>query len=102
MIARAAILAAALATPVAAVAAPDAGAGRALVESKKCEACHQDKVRGPAGTIYLRKDRRVTSWPKLKSQVAMCNAQLNLGLFPEDELAIATYLNEAWYRFPAK
>jgi hypothetical protein len=103
MIARAAILAVSLALPaVAAAAGPDAAEGRKLVESNKCEACHQDKVHGPPGTIYLRKDRRVTNWAKLKSQVALCNSELGIGLFPEDELAVAAYLNDAWYRFPAK
>ncbi len=56
----------ALLLPVAAVAAPDA------VETHKCETCHQDKVYGTIGTIYLRKDRKVTSWAQLKTQVAMC------------------------------
>jgi cytochrome c551/c552 len=92
----------ALLFPVAAVAAPDAAAGRSLVEKHKCETCHQDKVRGPVGAIYVRKDRKVTSWARLKSQVAACNAQLNIGLFPEDEENIAAFLNAAYYRLPAK
>jgi cytochrome c5 len=92
----------ALLVPVAAVATPNAADGRRLVETHKCETCHQDKVYGSVGTIYLRKDRKVTSWAKLKSQVAACNSMLNIGLFPDDEESIAVYLNEAYYKLPTK
>jgi cytochrome c5 len=92
----------ALLVPVAAVATPNAADGRRLVETHKCETCHQDKVYGSVGTIYLRKDRKVTSWAKLKSQVAACNSMLNIGLFPDDEESIALYLNEAYYKLPTK
>jgi hypothetical protein len=83
-------------------AAPDAKEGARLVDAGKCESCHQDKVYGPAGSIYTRKDRRVHSWAKLKSQVAACNAELNLGLFPEEEEHVAAFLNARWYKLPEK
>src|SRR5512134_2899414 len=89
----------ALLIPFAASAAPTAAEGGKLVQTHKCETCHQDKVYGPTGTIYLRKDRKVTAWPKLKSQVAACNTMLKTGLFPEDEESIAAYLNETYYKF---
>lgn len=92
----------ALLTPLAAAAAPDAAEGRKLVQTHKCENCHQDKVYGPVGTIYLRKDRKVTSWEKLKAQVAACNSMLNAGLFPDEEAHIAAYLNETYYKLPVK
>ena len=88
--------------PFVALATPDAGEGRKLVQTHKCETCHQDKVYGPVGTIYLRKDRKVTSWAKLKAQVAGCNSMLNIGLFPEEEEHIATYLNQTYYKLPTK
>ena len=91
-----------LCLPVAAVAAPSAAEGRELVEANKCEACHQGRIAGPVGTIYLRKDRKVKSWANLKSQVGMCSAQLNLKLFPEDEESIAAFLNETYYKLPVK
>lgn len=84
----------------AALAAGDAGEGRRLVQEKGCEACHQRKVPGE-GAIYLRKDRKVTSLAKLHAQVASCNAQLKLGLFPEEEEHIASYLNATYYKFKA-
>jgi mono/diheme cytochrome c family protein len=86
--------------PVAAAATHDAAEGGKLVKAKNCETCHQNKVYGPEGTIYLRKDRKVTSWPKLKAQVAACNTMLGAGLFPEEEDSIATYLNETYYKLP--
>lgn len=92
----------ALLTPLAAVASPNAAEGRKLVQTHKCENCHQEKVYGPVGTIYLRKDRKVTSWEKLKAQVAACNSMLNAGLFPDEEAHIAAYLNETYYKLPVK
>ena len=91
-----------LVVPFAVAAAPDAAEGGKLVKQHKCEACHESKVYGPPGSIYTRKDRRVTSWEKLKAQVAGCNSMLNVGLFPDDEEHVAKYLNDTWYKFPVK
>ena len=92
----------ALLVPAVAVATPNTAEGRKLVQTHKCESCHQEKVYGTLGTIYLRKDRKVTSWAKLKSQVAACNTMLSIGLFPEEEESIAVHLNEAYYKLPTK
>lgn len=80
-------------------AAGDPAEGRKLVAEKKCEICHNNKTYGDAKAVYLRKDRKVTSPAKLKAQVALCNSELNLGLFPEDEEHVAAYLNETYYKF---
>jgi cytochrome c551/c552 len=98
---RAAVLLALLA-PLIANAAPNTAEGKKLVDKHKCETCHQEKVYGTVGTIYLRKDRKVTSWEKLKAQVAACNTMLNAGLFPDDEEHIAAYLNATYYKLPVK
>jgi len=82
-----------------ALAAPSAAEGAKLVQEKRCETCHNNKTLGDAKAIYLRKDRKVTSWEKLKSQVAACNSELNLQLFPEDEEHIAEHLNQTYYKF---
>ena len=79
--------------------AADAATGRKLVEEKKCETCHHNKTLGDAKAVYLRKDRKVTSMEKLKAQVAVCNSELNLGLFPDDEEHIVKYLDDTYYRF---
>ena len=73
--------------------------GRKLVLEAKCEACHIRKIGGDGSAIYSRKDRRVTAKSQLLPQVARCNNELSLGLFPEDEAAIAAYLNATHYRF---
>src|SRR5215210_7309964 len=79
--------------------AADPAAGKKLVAEKRCETCHHNKTMGDAKAIYLRKDRKVTSWEKLKSQVALCNSELNLQLFPDDEEHIAAFLDHTYYRF---
>jgi hypothetical protein len=95
-----AVVLCALLTP--AFASPSVENGHKLVEKAKCEQCHAAKVPGPEGAIYLRKDRRVGSWARLKAQVTGCNADLNLGLFPEEELDVAAFLNDRYYKFPVK
>jgi hypothetical protein len=82
--------------------AADPAEGRKLVEEKRCENCHHNQTMGDAKAVYLRKDRRVTSMEKLKSQVAVCNSQLKLQLFPEDEEHIVAYLNDTYYHFGKK
>ena len=85
-----------------ALAAGDPAQGRKLVQEKKCDGCHADKTMGDASAVYLRKDRKVTSLEKLKAQVALCNSELNLQLFPDEEEHVAAYLNSTYYKFPSK
>ena len=85
-----------------AAAAPDAAEGKKLIAEKGCETCHNNKTLGDAKAIYLRKDRKVTSIEKLKSQVALCNSELSLQLFPDEEEHIVAYLNATYYKFAAK
>ena len=92
-------LAALLFAAPAAFAAGDPAEGRKLVDEKKCETCHHNKTMGDAKAIYLRKDRKVASLDKLKAQVARCNTELNLQLFPEDEENIVAHLNQTYYKF---
>jgi hypothetical protein len=74
-------------------------AAKKLVAESKCEACHAKKVGGDGTGIYTRENRIVKTKTRVASQVALCNSELNLGLFPEDEAAIAAYLNEVFYKF---
>ncbi len=91
-----ALLLASLALPAMAA---DLEAGKRLVEEKRCEACHHEKTMGDAKAIYLRKDRKVSTLAKLKSQVALCNSELNLQMFPDEEEQVVSYLNETYYKF---
>jgi hypothetical protein len=77
----------------------DPAEGRKLVAEHQCETCHNNKTLGDAKAVYLRKERKVTSMEKLRTQVALCNTELNLKLFPDDEEHIVAYLNEEYYRF---
>ena len=94
-----AFVAAALALPANAA---DADAGKRLVAEKQCETCHHNKTLGDAKAIYLRKDRKVTTPAQLKARVALCNTELNLQMFPEDEEDVAAFLDRTYYHFASK
>jgi hypothetical protein len=49
--------------------------------------------------IYTRSDRKVKDYARLKTMVAMCNTQLRLDMFPEDEADVTAYLNKQFYKF---
>jgi hypothetical protein len=95
-------LALAILAPAIAWGAGDPEEGGKLVAEHRCEACHEAKTQGVAGAVYLRKDHKVTSPQKLRTQVSRCNSELNLQLFPEDEEHIAAFLDRTYYRFPEK
>jgi hypothetical protein len=80
----------------------DVAEGMKLIAENRCETCHHNQTMGDAKAIYLRKDRKVTSMEKLKAQVGVCNSQLNLKLFPDDEEHIVAYLNATYYKFTVK
>jgi mono/diheme cytochrome c family protein len=71
--------------------AADIKRGEAL-HAANCVSCHNQGV-------YTRKDRRITSLDGLRSQVARCETNLDLKLFPEDIDAITDYLNTSYYQF---
>ena len=78
---------------------PAVDVGRKLVAESRCEACHIGKVGGDGSAIYTRKDRRVTAKSKLLPQIERCSSELGLALFPDDEAAIAAFLNAHYYKF---
>ena len=83
-------------------AAGDVSEGEKLVAEKHCEGCHNNRTYGDAQAVYLRKDRKVTSLAKLRAQVALCNSELGLQLFPEEEEHVAAFLDSRYYHFTAK
>jgi hypothetical protein len=87
---------------VSVVQAADPAEGNRLIAEHQCETCHHNKTMGDAKAIYLRKDRKVTSLEKLTAQVARCNSELNLKLFPDEEEHIVAYLNATYYKFTSK
>ena len=71
--------------------AEDEQTGKQLVDTH-CFKCHGTEV-------YTRPDRRVTSLPKLHSQVRRCELSLGLKWFDQDIENVADYLNKEFYRF---
>ena len=70
------------------------------IDEEKCYACHAKKTGfGNGDMIYTRKDSKVQSLGKLKNMVGMCNTELRLDLFPEDEVDVVAYLNKQFYKF---
>lgn len=76
----------------------DAAKGKALVE-QHCISCHASSFGGDGSGIYTREDRIVKSAQGLVQQVRNCNTNLGLQWFDEEELNVARYLNDTYYRF---
>jgi mono/diheme cytochrome c family protein len=96
----AAVLAGCASLPAAANPFPDADLanGRKIHFESKCAACHEEKTGRNAGFIYLRDERKVKTIFDLKRYVSLCNSELRLGLFPEDERDVAAFVNQQWYK----
>ncbi len=79
-------------------AAADASAGKALVE-KHCISCHASSFGGDGSSIYTREYRKVKSPRGLGAQIRNCNTMLDLKWFEDEELNVAKYLNQTYYKF---
>jgi len=77
----------------------DLEAGRTLAR-KTCDGCHAAKSGGDALGFYTRANRKVRTPAQLLAQVQLCNSELKLELFPDDELDVAAHLDRDVYRFP--
>ena len=81
------------------LAAPDLANGK-NIDQQKCYACHAKKTGfGNGDMIYTRSDSKVKSVANLKKMVGLCNTELRLDLFPEDEADVVAYLNQQFYKF---
>lgn len=93
---------ASLALSAAAHAAPfakgDPAKGKAL-HDKSCTSCHIGMFGGDGNKIYTRADRKIKSADQLAARISGCNANTGAGWFPEDELHVAAYLNQQYYKF---
>jgi cytochrome c2 len=77
----------------------DVNNGKTLHQAK-CYQCHAEKSGlGNGDIIYTRADRKVQDPARLKFMVSMCNTELRLDLFPEDEADLVAYLNQQFYKF---
>jgi len=57
-----------------------------------CTGCHDDSV-------YTRENRRVTSLPRLGTQVRFCKDSLGLTWFDDEVEDVIEYLNTTYYHF---
>ena len=70
------------------------------IDQEKCYAWHAKKTGfGNGDMIYARSDSKVTTLAKLNSMISVCNTELRLDLFPEDEADVSKYLNQQFYKF---
>ncbi len=77
----------------------DVNNGKPLHQAE-CYQCHAQKSGlGNGDIIYTRADRKVKDPARLKFMVSMCNTELRLDLFPEDEADLVAYLNQQFYKF---
>jgi hypothetical protein len=76
----------------------DLASGSEIHTGKRCAACHAEKTGRDAAFMYQRADRKVKSLFDLRRYVSLCNMELKLELFPEDERDVAAYLNEQYYK----
>ena len=82
-----------------AFAAPDLANGK-VIDQQKCYACHAKKTGfGNGDMIYTRSDGKVKSLASLRKMVSLCNTELRLDLFPEDEADVTAFLNQQFYKF---
>ena len=81
------------------VQAADLSNGERL-HNDKCVACHTEKSAfGQPEIFYIKKDRKVNKPEDIHRMVSLCNTELRLDLFPEDEQDIAFFLNNHYYNF---
>jgi hypothetical protein len=76
----------------------DASLGKAMVE-KNCISCHAAKYGGDGSAIYTRDNRKVINASQLLTQIRNCNTMLGLKWFEDEELHVANYLNQTYYKF---
>jgi hypothetical protein len=73
--------------------------GKTLHQAK-CYQCHAEKSGlGNGDVIYTRLERKSKDLPGVKRMVSMCNTELRLDLFPEDEVDLVAYINEQFYKY---
>ena len=76
----------------------DAVAGKALVDGN-CISCHAASFGGDGSSIYTREYRKVETSKGLVAQIRNCNTMIGLKWFEDEELNVAKYLNQTYYKF---
>jgi len=76
----------------------DPSIGKQMVE-KNCISCHASSFGGDGSAIYTRENRIIKTPKGLIQQVRNCNTNLGLKWFEDEEMHVAAYLNQAFYKF---
>ena len=76
----------------------DATTGKSLHE-KNCISCHASSYGGDGSAIYTREYNKIKTSKGLVAQVRNCNTMLSLKWFEDEELNVAAYLNQTYYKF---
>lgn len=76
----------------------DPNLGKALHDTS-CIACHAHMYGGNGSGIYTRDGRMASNKTELLQRVASCNAMAKAGWTPEEEVAVAAWLNRQYYHF---
>jgi len=79
-------------------ASADASVGKSLV-TKNCVSCHAESFGGDGSGIYTREYRKVKTSKGLVAQVRNCNTMIGLKWFEDEELNVAKFLNQNYYKF---
>ena len=69
------------------------------LHEKACVACHVRMYGGDGSKMYTRDGRMLSTQLDVLQRVAACNAQMSSGWFPEEEGAVAAWLNDTYYHF---
>lgn len=69
------------------------------LHEKACVSCHVRMYGGDGSKIYTRDGRMLSTRLDVLQRVAACNAQMSSGWFPEEEGAVAAWLNDTYYHF---
>jgi hypothetical protein len=76
----------------------DLGSAKPL-HDKSCVACHVRMYGGDGSKMYTRDGRLLSTKLDILQRVASCNAMVSSGWFPEEEGAVAAWLNQNYYHF---
>ena len=76
----------------------DLGSAKPL-HDKSCVACHVRMYGGDGSKMYIRDGRLLSTKLDILQRVASCNAMVSSGWFPEEEGAVAAWLNQNYYHF---
>ena len=69
------------------------------LHDKNCLSCHVRMYGGDGSKMYTRDGRMLSNKLELLQRVSACNAQVSSGWFPEEEGAVAAWLNQQYYHF---